>query len=247
MLTGATPSLYFLGFRVTEEPFDEPDVRRAVSLAIDREAMAEAVQGTTAEPARSLVSPLLRPSPTDTCSACEQRQWEARQLFREHGVTSLTFTFSTEGGHQAIANQLRRDLREVGVSVVRFTPLPFEDYLGALDDGAAAFFRFGWEPEHPTAGDLLEPLFAAEGAHNYFDYENERFERLMADGRASVAPGLRTVLHYLAEQQVVDRDQVVVPLIFYRHQLVVDDRVEGFVLDPMGLTNLEEVRLRPGS
>ncbi|CAN5829125.1 peptide ABC transporter substrate-binding protein [soil metagenome] len=245
VLRGVTPSVYFLGFNVRQPPFDVPDVRRAISLALDRDAMAAAVQGASAVPASSVTSPLIRTAPAATCSACTQDRRAARQILAEHGVTRLEFTFNSDGGHQEIANQVRRDLRAVGVRSVRFSTPDFDAYLDELRAGDAGFFRFGWTPEHPTPGDVLEPLFSSDGTHNYAGYADPGVDQLLAEAGADTSALRRGVLYLLAERRVVSRDQVVTPLFFYRHQLVVSPRVEGFVLDPMGLANLEEVRLAP--
>jgi peptide/nickel transport system substrate-binding protein/oligopeptide transport system substrate-binding protein len=244
VLQGVTPSVYFLGFNVNRPPFDEPEVRRAISLALDRDAMAAAVQGASAVPASSVTSPLIRTAPAATCSACTLDRGAARQILDEHGITRLEFTFNADGGHQGIANQVRRDLRAVGVRV-RFSAPDFDDYLAELEAGDAGFFRFGWTPEHPMPGDVLEPLFSSDGTHDYTGYADPDVDRLLAEAGADTSALRRGVLYLLAEQRIVSRDQVVTPLFFYRHQLVVSPRVDGFVLDPMGLANLEDVRMTP--
>lgn len=245
LLDGITPSVYLLAFDVDTPPYDDPEVRRALSQALDRAAMAEAATGTRAEPATSLVAPPLRLSDAPTCSACTRDLVAARSTLSELGVTAVRLTFPEEEVHQAIADQVRTDLRAAGVRVVRIQLLPFADYLEEVESGGAVFFRFGWASEHRVARDVLEPLLASEGAHNHGAYRDDRVDAWLAQAAASTSAGERGVASLLAERQAVEHDQAVVPLLHYRHQTVVSDRVVGFVLDPMGLANLEEVRLLP--
>lgn len=83
VLDGLTSELYLYGFNTTTPPFDDPRVRRAVSLAIDREALAEEVMLGLREPARALVPPPVRFSQPRACDHCRYDPEAARALLAE--------------------------------------------------------------------------------------------------------------------------------------------------------------------
>lgn len=305
VIDGVTPTVYFFGFDVTAEPFDEPEVRQAVSLAIDRERIARTVLGGNVEPADALVAAAIS-GREDACDACVHDPERAADIFAEHGVDAVTLWFNRDGGHRVIAERIRADLVVAGVRRVTFRAPPFEGLVEAIGAGQAELFRFGWQPEYPIADDILYPLFhseeipwdddpaseeATEGqrgapgtetptpaatatatpaatatptpaatatstptasqrggqgrGHNYMRYADPEVDALLADARATTSSMRRMYLHRRAEDLLLQRDQAVVPLFFYRHQLVVADRVVGFALNPMGLVDLHRVLLRP--
>jgi oligopeptide transport system substrate-binding protein len=242
VLHGATPAVYFLGFNVAEPPFDDPDVRRAISLAIDRERIVAAVEAGNVEPADALVGPTLG-GRAGSCEACRHDPQEAAALLADRGVDEVALWFNAGGGHGVVAEQIRSDLRRAGIGTVVLRRVPFETYLGALESGAAELFRFGWRPEYPLADDLLTPLFHSGelGERNYMRYASEDVDALLDQARASPTSARRRFALGQAEEQIVNRDQVVVPLMRYRHNRVVAAEVEDFRLDALGYANLHEV------
>lgn len=247
VLRGPTATVYFLAFNVTQPPYDDPDVRRAISLALDRQAIADSAAGGHAEPVDAFVPPVLG-GRAGACETCRHDPAEARRLLRERDepVGSLTLWFNRDGGHRTVAEQVRRDLAAVGLAPVVFRSPAFDEYLEVLEGGEAGFFRYGWRPEYPLADDLLYPLFHSSQIeqHNYMRYASEDVDALLDDARESLGLARRRFLLRQAEDRIINRDQVVVPIMRFRHNHVVSEEVEGFRLDAMGNANLHRVTLR---
>lgn len=257
VLDGPAGQLYFLGMNHTVPPFDRVEVRQALSLALDRPALAEAVREGNTDPAFSAVPtalPQARPRP---CSECRHDPGAARRLFREAGVTELELWVNRDGGHEQIAQLVRAQLAEVGVTLRVRTPpesdagaSSFAFYLDRMRSGEAALFRFGWTVEHLTLDDALTPLFSAalagaDGGANYGQYAAPDVTALLSQARATLDEDQRRALYERAEDLALNRDQAIVPLLTFRHAAIVSDRFEGFSLSPLGLPNLAEVRPAP--
>jgi len=254
VLTGVTGSLYYLGMNLAAPPFANVDVRRALSLAVDRETLARANREGNAEPAQAAASRSVRGARFRNCDSCRHDPDEARRLFAEAGVTELELWFNQGGGHERIAALLTDQLEAVGVTLRTRSPdlapgqMPLPAYLEALRSGSAPLFRFGWSVDYPTLDNALTPLFSsadasAEGAGNYGRFADPEVDGLLATARATLDEAARQDLYGEAEELALDRHQAIVPLLFFRLAAVVSDRVEGFVLSPLGTANLEEVRL----
>lgn len=245
VLLGETATLYFLGFNVTSPPFDDPEVRRAVSLAIDRAAIVAAL-GEGLAVADSLLAPSLPNGGAGTCEACVHDPERAREILEERGVQRLRLWFNRDGGHLPVARLIREQLAEIGVVLEFQAQAPdLATYLAELADGHPGLFRFGWEPEHPVLDELLHPLFHSSqiGRRNYMRYAQADVDELIEEARAAPGALRRVFLSRRAEDLILNRDQAIVPIMRYRNMQVVDEQVEGYRLDAMGRANLAEVSL----
>lgn len=255
VLLGPTPVLYFLGFNVTQPPFDDVEVRRAVSMAIDREALRDAILEGNVSVARATVPPPIPGARDNACGACERDPAEARRIFAERGITEVELWLNRGGGHEQVAQQIGQDLAAVGVGLrLRSEPPPpdgsFGDYLDILSSGEAGMFRFGWSAEYPTMDAALSPLFdsrstPASGGRNFMRYANAEVDGLIDRARGTSDELTRHRLYQQAEDLAVGRDQAIIPLFVYHHRFVAAARVENLYLSPFGLVNLPEISLRP--
>lgn len=264
VLDGPTGQVYFLGFDERVPPFDDLRVRRAVSLAIDRRALADEVGEGGARPALRLVPAGLPDARRTACDTCVADPGEARRLFAEADVDRVELWLNRGGGHERVAEVLRRQLARVGVRLVLRTPPdppatepPLSSYLGVLRSGEAGLYRFGWTVEHLTLDDALTPLVTSAAADavtvpgrvggNYGQYRRADVDALVAEARSTAGPRERRRRYRAVEDLAVDRDQMFVPLLSYSHTAVVGERVRGFVLGPLRLPDLTEVGLVPDS
>ena len=78
---GLTSAVYLYGFDVTQPPFDLPELRRAISLAIDREALAEDVMLGSRVPATAMIPPSLPGAQAGACGYCRHDPEAARVQF----------------------------------------------------------------------------------------------------------------------------------------------------------------------
>lgn len=78
---GLTSAVYLYGFDVTQPPFDLPELRRAISLAIDREGLAEEVMLGSRVPATAVIPPSLPGAQAGACGYCRHDPEAARVQF----------------------------------------------------------------------------------------------------------------------------------------------------------------------
>lgn len=247
VVTAREPSLYFLGMRVDTPPWDDVEVRRALSRAIDRAALAAADTDRQLDPARGLVPLSLPGASGQPCDTCLHLPSLAETAFADAGVTEVTLTYDEDGGHEQVARQIRRDLAAVGVTVT-LRSLPFEEYLAALEQGDLALYRFGWQAQYASPAAMLEPLLASgapaepgDGA-NYGGYASDEVDALIAQARGTEDAGQRRAL-WLQVERIGLHDQAVVPLFTYRQRTVISDRIENLTLSPWGTATPQQARV----
>lgn len=241
------PSLYFLGMNVAQEPWDDPEVRRALSRAIDRRALVGADRDRQLDAARSLVPLSLPGASGQFCDTCLHLPSLAESAFRRAGLTQITLSYDEGGGHEQIVRQIRADLAAVGVDA-ELRAVPFDGYLAALEAGDLGLYRFGWQAQYATAGAMLEPVVGSgapaepgDGA-NYGGYASQEVDDLLAEARTAATFEERAGLWAQAER-VAQRDQAVVPLFTYRQRTAISRRVENLTLTPWGTATPELARV----
>lgn len=241
------PSLYFLGMRTDQPPWNDVELRRALSRAIDRQAIVDAQPDQHLDVARAIVSPVLPDAGDAFCDSCLHLPSLAEDAFAQADVTDLTLSYDDGGGHEPIVERLQRDLAEVGVAL-QVQALPFDDYLRALEDGKLVLYRFGWEAQYPSAGAMLEPLLrsgapteAGDGA-NYGGYTSREVDHLLDAARQTEQGEERQALWTEAET-VALREQAIVPLFTFRLRTVISARVENLTLTPWGTATPEQARI----
>jgi oligopeptide transport system substrate-binding protein len=225
----------YIGFPLYDQRFADPDLRRAFSMAIDRQAIIDAIFNGAYTPARSVVSPVVRGARDNPCGeACTYNPQRAKELLRQAGGWDgeLVLWFNSGQGHDqwmnAVANQLRQNL---GIADIRFESLQFAQYLEKLDDEEVTGpFRLGWVMDYPSPQNYLQPLFSTTGSSNNFGYANQRADELIAQGNGAsgVEEGIR--LYQQAEDQIL-RDMPNIPMWFEQVQGAHSDSVGNVVID----------------
>ena len=245
LLAGITSTVYLYGFDLTAEPYDDPDVRRAVSLSIDRERLADEVFDGARRAADAIVPPPVPGSQPGVCEHCRHDPDGARALLEESGaeLEELTLTYNQGDTHTAIAERMAADIEDALDVQVALDGLELRGFLEAVRGGEASVFRLGLDPHAPDPGAYLHPLLhsSAIGIENFTRYDVEEIDDLLDEARLSEDEAA-VELWQQAEQRALD-DVAVVPLLNYRHNRVVADGVRDLYWSPFGRLDLARVWL----
>lgn len=241
-------SFTFLGFPTYDERFADPRVRQAMSMAIDRQPIIDAIFNGAFTPAGSVVSPVVLGARDDVCEYCEFDPERAAELLDDAGGWQgpLNLWFNSGAGHdqwvQAIANQLQEHL---GITDINFSEEDFSVYLNrGANRGFDGPFRLAWGMDYPSPQNFLEPLFteAAFGpaGSNFSFYSDPEVEELIASGNAadSIEEG---IADYHAAEDIILEDLPVIPLWFGLGFVGHSERVSDVQLDAFDEVDLTAV------
>ncbi|SFF37271.1 peptide ABC transporter substrate-binding protein [Blastococcus tunisiensis] len=248
-LEAPSSGFQYLGYPVYDERFSDPRVRQAFSMAIDREAISEAIFQGTKQPADSFVAPIVDGYREGACEYCELDPEAANALLDEAGfdrTQPIELWFNSGAGHdawvQAAGNQIRDNL---GVDYVLRGDLDFAQYLPLLaDKGVTGPFRLGWSMDYPSPQNYLEPLYSAaaippNGSNRVF-YVNEEFDALVQQGN-SAESNEEAIEFYNQAEDILIEDMPSIPMFFDVEQAVHADTVSDVVIDVFGHIRTAEV------
>lgn len=233
--------LGYLAFNTEERPFDTPGVRRALSLAIDRERLVSEVFGARGMVATSVLPPAMWGT-RDLPDGEVHNPEAARAALAAEGASGARLTLWTmpvrrayNPDAQAVATRIVEDLAAVGIDV-RLEQRPWSDFLGATRDrDREGAVLFGWTGARPDPLGFYAPLLScgSVGLWNRAQWCSEEFDQTLAAARIETDAAERAALFAAAE----DIAAAEAPLLPLAHSVTVHGRtnaVEGLAFDAFG-------------
>jgi peptide/nickel transport system substrate-binding protein len=166
VFSGPSSRVLFLRLRDHQPPFDDPRVRQALDLALDRQEIVANVFHGHAEAASQIVSRnIVGYDPS--IGVVRPDRAAARRLLAAAGHPNGLF-LRLDGPRNRyemdvpLMNEVARQLAAVGVRVT-VNALDKVTFFAQLDEGHTSFYMAGWESETGEAGNALDALFHSHG------------------------------------------------------------------------------------
>ena len=221
---------YFYRLNVDRKPLDNPLVRRALNMAIDKRELVERVTKAGELPARSLVPPGI--AGYESALGEDFDPEKARKLLAEagypggRGIPRMEILYNTNDNHRAIAEVISQQWRRhLGIDV-ELRNLEWGVYLDTTHNKKYTIARAAWVGDYPDPNTFLD-MFVTGGEQNQTNWSNPRYDKLIADAGAESDPERRMQLLHEAEQILVE-ELPIIPLYFYVSINLVKPYVEGF-------------------
>jgi oligopeptide transport system substrate-binding protein len=229
--------VYYYGFNLTRPPFkDNPGLRKALSMAIDREVLVERITGRGEAAAYSWVPPGVQNYEPRLLSYAglsqDERNAQARRLLAEAGYgpgnpLEIELRYNTSDTQERMAGAVRAMWKEnLGVE----TTLINEEFQVLLANMRAAqvtqVFRSSWIGDYNDAHTFLS-IMESGNASNMPRYSNEDFDSLMQQAAEQVDPTFRRSYLEEAERELLD-DHPFIPIYFYVSKHLVSPDVIGW-------------------
>ena len=230
----------YVGFPTYDPRFTDKRVRQAFSMAIDRQAISDAIFNGSRVAADDAIAPVVTGYREGACEYCVLDVEAANALLDEAGFDRsqpVELWFNAGAGHdawmQAVGNQLRDNL---GISDYSLRgELEFAEYLPLGDErGFTGPFRLGWSMDYPSAVNYLEPLHSTSalppnGSNSAF-YSNPAFDTLVDQGNAAATEEEAIALYQQADDLLL-ADMPIAPMFFDVEQVVHSENVSDVVID----------------
>ncbi len=244
VLLGAEASTYYLILNNDNEFLKNKDLRRAVSLAVNRQAICDTVFEGTREPADSILPPALAGYKPGAWTESRYDMEAAKQALVDagfpegKGLPTFKLSFNSGGGHEKIMELVQSDLEAIGIKT-EFESADFPVYLKQLDEGKHEIARLGWVADYPIAYNFHYALFDSNSTDNKAFYKNEEVDKAIAEGQTIVDSAAR-IAKYEEIDATIGADIPVAPLMFYKHHHVGSDRINDFVFTALYFGSFEK-------
>lgn len=240
-----TPSLSvsYVGFNVTEKPFDDPHVRRAFAYATDRSRIINGYYHGGKQVATEMIPPGLPGHdasytglPYDPVKA--RAELAASSYGSADKLPPIAFTVGPGSGTFAMGlAQMYQDVLGAKVSVIVLQN-SFEEDLQAHN---VQMFYLGWQADYPDPQDFVEVLFGKGSNANNFQYANPRVDQLIAQARGERNASTRASIYSEADK-IITEDAPAIPIDYDTDYALVSPHLKGLKITPMGIISFVGVQ-----
>jgi peptide/nickel transport system substrate-binding protein len=237
LITGPGAYIRYICFNTTTEPFDNPTVRQAISLAIDRDPISQVVYQGTHENLYSMV-PMGMAGHIDAFPERDLEQ--AKALLAEAGfdegnplVMDFWWTPSHYGPTEGdVASAMKQALEETGVIEVNLQSAEWATYTDYFGPGTMPVFLLGWYPDYLDPDNYLWSFAHTDASEDLgIFYSNEEMDSLLVEAQTETDPAVREEL-YADIQELWTEEVPTIPFTQGQLLVVTQPEVEGVKLDP---------------
>lgn len=245
---------YYVCYQTQKAPFDDPRVRQAFTLAVDRTYIVEQItqtgqveaggyvpagvydaEGATGDDFRTVGGDYYAPTDADYEANCEK----ARELLAEAGYPNgegfpvVTYLYNTDDSHKAVAEALQNMWQTVLGVTVQLDNQEWATFLQTRKDGDYSIARNGWIADYNDPMSFLD-MWLTGGGNNDAQYANPEYDSLIQQAKATTDPAERMQLMHDAEDIIIGQDYALCPLYFYTQKYMLADGIQGMYYTPLG-------------
>lgn len=245
---------YYVCYQTQKEPFNNPLVRQAFTLAVDRTYIVEKVTqagqveasgfvpagiydaaGASGDDFRTTGGKYYAETDADYAANCEK----ARELLAKAGYPNgegfpvVEYLYNTNDGHKAVGEALQYMWeKELGVTVT-LNNQEWNTFLQTRKDGDYSIARNGWIADYNDPMCFLDMWITGSG-NNDAQYTNPDYDALINAAKNTADASERMRLMHEAEDLLMGEEWVLNPLYFYTQTYMLSDRVDGMFYTPLG-------------
>jgi oligopeptide transport system substrate-binding protein len=228
---------YYLAMNMSKKPFDDVRVRQALSMAIDREFIADQVWSGTMVPAYGFLPPGLAnygksaEAPFKDMSPID-REEKAKQLLKDAGFgpgkpLKIEIRFNLTDNNRNTVVAIADQWKQIGVETTSINTDTKTHFAHLRNGGDFDAARAGWIADHGDPQNFLFLSLSDNAGFNYAKYKNPEFDALMKASDNEVDLKKRAdILRKLDEMLV--RDVPNIPVLFYSTKNLVSPKLKGF-------------------
>ncbi|MDD5935507.1 MAG: peptide ABC transporter substrate-binding protein [Clostridiales bacterium] len=238
---------YYISLNCQKEPFTNPLVRKALSMAVDRDYVANTLMQGTYSPATNFIGPgWADPAGGSFYDKANGGQpylsatadvEGAKKVLEEagypngEGLPTITYTTNPEGYHKVVAEYLQQAWAEIGVTLdvnivewASFTPM--------RRSGDFEIARNGWVGDYNDTSNMFDVLYSTNG-NNDGKYTSAAFDAAMDAARTEKDPAKRSEDLHAAEDALME-EAGCIPLAYYSDFWLQSPKITGAWHSPYG-------------
>ena len=243
---------YYITLNDQEEPFTDVRVRKALSLAIDRDYVANTIMQGIYTPATALVGPGIVDNEgyfMDNANGgepyigddYEANLEEAKQLMTEagypdgEGFPTITYSANDADYHIPVAEYLQQAWGELGITM-NIDKVEWSSFIPMRRAGDYDISRNGWNMDYNDPSNMLEP-FTTNNGNNDGKYANPAFDQVIEDSRVADKAAHFEKLH--EAEDILMNDAACIPVAYYNDFWLQSPSLKGTWHSPYGYWYLQ--------
>ena len=239
LVTGVDLCTGYVVFDTTQPPFDDVNVRKAFSMAFDRQRYIDVVLRGQALPAIGPFPPGL-PGFNYALQGLPYDPVQARELLKQskyggaEGLPPIVYTDSGIGSYVNADVSAMAEMWEQNLGVtLKIENIEYNYYYEQIYSGNhGQIFGGGWCADYPDPENFADILFHSQSNQNHGGYSSPELDALLEQARVEQDVTKRIAMYQQAEQMIVND----APVLFTTHSLsyqLVQPYVKGFVFTPI--------------
>jgi len=230
-------SLYY-GFNWEKAPFDNVNIRKAFSLAIDRDSVVNDVTRDGRIASRWYSRPGITGAPTlennpdlgvsfdpDGAKAALEAGLADLGLSSAADLPPITLGFGDTEYNNLVAQAVQQMWAETLGVDVQLSAMETTTYFDVIEVDAPQIFRAAWCMDYPDANNFLYETTRSDSPNNYTNWSNAEFDALVDEARVSTDQAARAEMYARAEEILVAEDYALAPIFWYVTRQVVSPDV----------------------
>ena len=241
LVTGVDLCTSYVVFDTTRPPFDDVNVRKAFSMAFDRQRYIDVLYRGLALPAEGIYPPGL-PGFSYDLEGLPYDPAQARELLRQskyggtEGLPEIVYTNAGVGSYVGSNVAALAEMWEQNLGVtIKVENIDYNFYYEQVFSGNhGQIFDGGWCADYPDPENFADVLFHSGSSQNHGDYSNSELDTLLEAARIERDVTKRIEMYQQAERMIVDE----APVLFTVHSLsfqLVQPYVKGFIYTPISI------------
>ncbi len=241
--------IYHYWINTTKKPFNDKRVRKALSLALDRERLVTYVTRGGQLPATTFTPPGTGGyTPKARLPKGSERLEEAKKLLAEagypggKGMPAIEMLYNTSDSHKKIAEAIQQMWKQaLGIEITLYNQ-EWKVYLDSQQQMNFSLSRAGWIADYNDPNTFLD-MFLTNGGNNHSGWSNKTYDKLIADAGRETNVKKRLALFGQAEDILLD-ELPCIPIYIYTRVYLKNPLVEGWYSNVEDIHPLKYVSLK---
>jgi len=231
-------SLLFYGIRANHPLFKHPELRKALSIAIDLQKLVAQIYKDQFEVARTILPPGMpgyHPPNRIEADDVSRALQELRRVLGEKG-DSIPPIEIVSGSQSAFAkaelNFVSECWAQLGIPVKIKFIADWTEFEAYVRSDSVQIYRYAWFADMPDPDSFLHPLFASDSPNNFMRYQSKEVDQMLLTARGIVDPVERAEMYRRIEALIM-KSSPLIPLFYLSINRVYQSFVQGIQLNPL--------------
>lgn len=232
---------YYYGFNIQKKPFDDPRVRQAFAMALDKKEIPNILKG-----GEKVVNSWIPPGMFGFNEEIGLKfdPVKARNLLKKaDALPEITLSFNSDPLNKKIAEWAQAQWKKHLGITVKLDNQEWKSYLSLLKNDPPPLYRLGWGADYPDPDNFMN-LFTSWSGNNHTMWKNKKFDSLITQGAVEKNLARRKEIYDQAQKLLLEEDTVIVPLFVTVQNILVKQKITPFPVIPMDFVYYKKVKVQ---